>query len=68
MENVKAKKFYERHGFFQFGIAEKYYNDAENACLMKLRLSLIREAFFTHVFQKSYPSPRIIDFLFYFIT
>jgi ribosomal-protein-alanine N-acetyltransferase len=36
--NFKAKRFYERHDFFQFGIAEKYYNDAENACLMKLRL------------------------------
>lgn len=36
--NFKAKRFYERHGFFQFGIAEKYYNDTENACLMKLRL------------------------------
>jgi len=36
--NVKARRFYERHGFSQFGIAEKYYNDAENACLMKLRL------------------------------
>ena len=37
--NVRAKKFYERHGFFQYDIAEKYYNDTENACLMKLRLS-----------------------------
>ena len=36
--NVRAKKFYERHGFFKYGIAEKYYHDAENACLMKLRL------------------------------
>jgi ribosomal-protein-alanine N-acetyltransferase len=36
--NVKAKRFYERHGFFQFGVAEKYYNDTESACLMKLRL------------------------------
>ena len=36
--NVRAKKFYERHGFSQYDIAEKYYNDAENACLMKLRL------------------------------
>ena len=38
-DNIRAKKFYERHGFFQFGIAEKYYNDAQNACLMKLKLS-----------------------------
>ena len=37
--NIRAKKFYERHGFFQYDIAEKYYNDAENACLMKLRFS-----------------------------
>lgn len=37
-DNIKAKRFYERHGFFQFGIAEKYYNDAQNACLMKLEL------------------------------
>jgi len=37
-DNLKAKRFYERHGFFQFGIAEKYYNDAQNACLMKFRL------------------------------
>jgi len=38
MDNTKAKRFYERHGFFQFGIAEKYYNDAQDACLMKLEL------------------------------
>jgi len=38
MDNIKAKRFYERHGFFQFGIAEKYYNDAHDACLMKLKL------------------------------
>ncbi|MFZ3385489.1 MAG: ribosomal protein S18-alanine N-acetyltransferase [Candidatus Methanoperedens sp.] len=38
MDNIKAKRFYERHGFFQFGIAEKYYNDAQDACLMKLML------------------------------
>ncbi len=37
--NKRAIRFYERHGFFQFGIAEKYYNDEENACLMKLLLS-----------------------------
>ena len=37
--NVRAEKFYERYGFFQYDIAEKYYNDAENARLMKLRLS-----------------------------
>jgi len=37
--NIRAKKFYERHGFFQYDIGEKYYNDGENASLMKLRLS-----------------------------
>lgn len=36
--NVRAKRFYERHGFSQIGIAEKYYFDAEDACLMKLEL------------------------------
>ncbi len=36
--NIKAKRFYERHGFCQSGIAEKYYLDAEDACLMKLEL------------------------------
>lgn len=36
--NIKAKRFYERHGFYQIGIAEKYYTDAENACLMKLKI------------------------------
>ena len=36
--NVKARRFYERHGFRQIGIKEKYYNDAENACLMKLEI------------------------------
>lgn len=38
MDNIKAKRFYERLGFFQFGIAEKYYNDGQNARLMKLTL------------------------------
>ena len=37
-DNSKAKRFYEKHGFSQFGIAEKYYNDLQNACLMRLRL------------------------------
>ncbi len=37
-DNRLAKKFYERNKFFQFGIAEKYYNDAQSACLMKLQL------------------------------
>ncbi len=34
--NTKAKRFYERHGFRQIGILEKYYTNEENACLMKL--------------------------------
>ncbi|NJD52468.1 MAG: ribosomal-protein-alanine N-acetyltransferase [Candidatus Methanoperedens sp.] len=38
MDNIKATRFYERLGFFQFGIAEKYYNDGQNARLMKLTL------------------------------
>lgn len=37
--NIKAKRFYEKHGFYQVGIVEKYYNDAENACLMKLAIN-----------------------------
>jgi ribosomal-protein-alanine N-acetyltransferase len=36
--NIKAKKFYEKHGFYQTGILEKYYANAENACLMKLEI------------------------------
>jgi len=38
MDNIKAKRFYERLGFSQFGIAEKYYNDGQDARLMKLKL------------------------------
>ncbi len=34
--NVKAKRFYERHGFYQTGIAKKYYSGGEDAFLMKL--------------------------------
>ncbi len=37
--NTRARKFYEKHGFYQTGIVEKYYNDGENACLMRLRLN-----------------------------
>jgi ribosomal-protein-alanine N-acetyltransferase len=36
--NVKARRFYERHGFSKTGVVEKYYNDGESACIMKLRL------------------------------
>ena len=38
MDNINAKRFYERLGFSQFGISEKYYNDGQNARLMKLKL------------------------------
>ncbi|VVB91124.1 putative N-acetyltransferase [uncultured archaeon] len=38
--NIRAKKFYEKHGFYQTGIVEKYYNDGENACLMGLILNI----------------------------
>jgi ribosomal-protein-alanine N-acetyltransferase len=34
-DNVKAQRFYKRHGFLKFGMIEKYYNDGENATLMK---------------------------------
>ncbi len=36
--NINAKRFYERHGFYTTGIMEKYYNDGENACMMRLNL------------------------------
>jgi len=35
--NLKARKFYERHGFLQTGVVEKYYNDGESACMMRLK-------------------------------
>jgi ribosomal-protein-alanine N-acetyltransferase len=35
--NIKAKKFYEKHGFYQTGIIEKYYIN-EDACSMRLEL------------------------------
>lgn len=31
--NVNARKFYESHGFTQYGSRKKYYSDGENACL-----------------------------------
>ncbi len=34
--NVKAKRFYERHGFTTIDVMEKYYNDGESAYLMRL--------------------------------
>lgn len=36
--NLKAKRFYERHGFIQTGIAKHYYSNGENAYLMKLKI------------------------------
>lgn len=36
--NVKARKFYERNGFNQTGVVEKYYNDGESACIMRLKM------------------------------
>ncbi|MCG2736669.1 MAG: ribosomal protein S18-alanine N-acetyltransferase [Candidatus Methanoperedenaceae archaeon] len=37
--NVKARKFYERHGFHQTGVVERYYYDGESACMMRLKIS-----------------------------
>lgn len=36
--NMKAKRFYERHGFITTDIMEKYYNDGESAYLMRLKM------------------------------
>ena len=36
--NVKARRFYERHGFYKTGVMEKYYNDGESACMMILKM------------------------------
>ncbi len=36
--NLKARRFYERHGFEETGIAERYYSDGESAFLMKLNV------------------------------
>jgi ribosomal-protein-alanine N-acetyltransferase len=36
--NVKAKSFYERHGFCQTGVVDRYYNDGESACMMRLKI------------------------------
>lgn len=35
--NIRAKRFYERQGFYVSGITERYYYDGENAYIMKLR-------------------------------
>jgi ribosomal-protein-alanine N-acetyltransferase len=37
--NVKAMRFYERHGFYKTGVMEKYYNDGKSACMMRLEIS-----------------------------
>lgn len=31
--NISARKFYESHGFSQYGNRKRYYADGENACL-----------------------------------
>ena len=36
--NTRARRFYEKHGFCQTGIAKNYYNDGESASLMKLKI------------------------------
>jgi ribosomal-protein-alanine N-acetyltransferase len=36
--NVKARRLYERHGFCTTGVLEKYYNDGESACMMRLKM------------------------------
>ena len=33
--NIKARRFYENHGFNLFGIRKKYYADGENAALYR---------------------------------
>lgn len=33
--NIKARTFYEKHGFTLFGIRKKYYADGENAALYR---------------------------------
>ncbi len=38
ISNIKARRFYERHGFSQTGILERYYTDGEDAFLMKLKM------------------------------
>jgi ribosomal-protein-alanine N-acetyltransferase len=37
--NVKARRFYEGHGFQLTGVVERYYNDGESAFMMKLKIS-----------------------------
>lgn len=36
--NLKAKRFYERHGFHQTEVVERYYNDGESAYMMRLKI------------------------------
>ena len=35
--NLKARRFYEKHGFTLFGIRKKYYADGENAALYRTK-------------------------------
>ena len=35
--NLKARRFYENHGFNLFGIRKKYYADGENAALYRTK-------------------------------
>ncbi len=37
--NKRAKRFYEKHGFYRTGVARNYYNDGESAILMELKLN-----------------------------
>jgi len=37
--NIRARRFYEKHGLHQTGIAKQYYNDGEDAYLMRLKIS-----------------------------
>ena len=36
--NTGARRFYERHGFYQTGVAKQYYSDGEDGCLMSLKI------------------------------
>jgi ribosomal-protein-alanine N-acetyltransferase len=36
--NYSAKIFYEKHGFKEFGRSRKYYDDGEDALIMRLQL------------------------------
>ncbi len=38
ISNIRAKNFYEKYGFYQISVLKRYYNDGENAYLMRLDL------------------------------